>query len=157
MPSTKSQTYQNSFIPVTTKAWNNLPPATRSMTSLTEFKNHCKKHDERIPKYYYSGNRAGQIILSRMRMGCSPLKADLHSMHIINDTKCECGHPNEDHEHFFFNCPMYQHLRHMYDEIDPNIVKDTRTFLYGSREAGNDSNANLFATITKYISKSKRF
>ena len=157
MPSMKSQSYQNSFIPTTTKSWNNLSPATRSITSLRDFKNQWTKHDERIPKYYYTGNRAGQIILSRMRMGCSPLKADLHSMHIINDTRCECGHPYEDHAHYFFDCPRYQHLRDLYNEIDPKIEKDTRTFLYGSREVGNDSNANLFATITKYISKSKRF
>ena len=99
----RSTQYQNSFLSSTTKVWNTLPQEIRNSMHVTEFKNHLNRGNEKIPNHYYSGNRPGQIIQSRMRMRCSPLHADLHEMHIIDDPSCECGHGYEDANHFFLS------------------------------------------------------
>ena len=156
-PITRSTSYQDSFIPSSIKLWNMLPKPIRDAQSVVEFKNNLKKHDSKIPDYYYSGNREGQIILSRMRMQCSPLKNDLYHMHIIDDCSCSCGYHTEDSSHYLFDCPHYDHLRHLFQGIDPGIDHDVVTFLYGSRNVESTSNAKLFAIITKFISKSGRF
>ena len=154
---TRSTFFQNSFIPSTTKTWNTLPQQLKNSKDINEFKRQINKDNEKTPAYYYSGNRQGQIIHTRMRLKCSPLNADLYDMHIIEDPSCSCGHSYENPEHFFFHCPRYNLTRQIFREIDGRINQDTRTFLYGSRDVDSDSNEKLFAIITKYICRTNRF
>jgi hypothetical protein len=93
--------FQNSYIPITVKQWNNLDENIRFIGSLLDFKHHLKKDDNKVPIYYYTGDRPSQIVHARMRMGCSPLKHDLHTMHILDHGGCECGHEREDCNNFF--------------------------------------------------------
>ena len=90
-------------------------------------------------------------------MRCSALNSHLKDMKIVEDNSCSCGYYQEDTEHYFFQCQQYQQHRAIFNEIDDNMPRHTETFLYGDRNATVDQNAKLFAIVTKFIAKTKRF
>ena len=97
------------------------------------------------------------MILSRMRMQCSPLRVHLHNMHIIEEENCQCGHDKETVDHFFFNCPLYNETRHILEEIDAGMQQNSWLYLYGDRDATVQQNIDMLSLVTKFIVKSKRF
>ena len=66
----------NSFFPSATRLWNNLPLEIKQIKSLPQFKSKLSS-SKKIPSYYYSGTRIGQILHARLRMNCSSLKQHL--------------------------------------------------------------------------------
>ena len=112
---------------------------------------------EMTQTYYYKGSRRYQMIHSRMRMRCSPLRNDLFEMHIINKKDCSCGHHTEDIQHYFFECPLYNAIRPQLLNVDPNINLDPHTILFGDSNVNNRLNHILFLCVTNYIRKSKIF
>ena len=153
----RTSTFNQSFIPFYTKKWNNLTMDLRFIGSLHDFKRAINKDKLKVPKYYYVGSRLSQIIHSRMRMSCSPLKYDLYKMHIIDDSRCSCGNDREDVPHFFFQCPLYNDLRSLFDEVDTTIPINVHNFLFGCENATISNIKNLFAIISNFILQSKRF
>ena len=118
---TRTTTFGMSFIPQLSRKWNELDQHTRYIGSLQAFKDHLKSGKNKVPSFYYTGSRHAQIIHSRMRMSCSPLKHDLFVMHIIYDQTCQCGHACEDCFHFFFECANNDHLRYLFQQIQGRI------------------------------------
>ena len=156
-PITRGSQYQNSFIPQVSKSWNVLPENVRNIGCLSAFKNFFTQHDPKTPRFFYDGIRKGQIIHSRMRMLCSPLNEHLFNMKIIDIKYCACGANTESPQHYFFECPIYNDLRVLFEDLDESTPQDIRTFLYGSRDASQRANSKLFAVISKFIVKSGRF
>ena len=153
----RTTTYQRSFIPDTTKKWNDLPDEIRYIGGLHDFKNHLKKHEHPSQSHYYRGSRMYQTISARMRMKCSALNSHLHEMHIIDSPTCSCGHNKEDEEHYFFTCQNYTNIRHTFNNLDNQTVLSLKTFLHGDRGISRRQNNLLIDTVTDYIKQTKRF
>ena len=98
-----------------------------------------------------------QILHSRLRMNCSPLKNDLYEMHIIESKECECGYHTEDAEHYLLHCPLYTEARQNLLCIDPRITINTHNILFGDQTQSQNLNKLLFSNVAKYIKDSKRF
>ena len=154
---TNTTTFSTSFIPFYTRMWNLLSTESKYIGNLFEFKRSLIKTNARTPKYYYTGDRFSQIIHTRMRMGCSPLKHDLYMMYIVQDNACSCGHLIENCHHFFFECPLYNHIRDVFNAIDASIDHSVTNFLFGSKKATVAQNKVLFSVVTEFIRESKRF
>ena len=153
----KTITYSNTFIPRMTRHWNTLESSITYVGSLPDLKRMLKKDDKRVPQRFYQGDRKWSTILTRMRLGCSPLKHDLFMMRIIQSEDCDCGHHCEDTFHFFFVCPQYTHIRQILNEIHPSVTHTVNNFLFGMNNVNNIINNNLLNTVLKYIRLSNRF
>ena len=83
--------YSNSFLPSTVRDWNNLTPEARQIDTVNTFKHFLNREGERVPKYFYSGNRKGQLLHTRLRTNCSGLNNDLFLKNIVESPLCQCG------------------------------------------------------------------
>ena len=102
----RSNYYYNSFLPSTIRDWNSLPLDTRNSESLASFKRKLNSRITRtfVPKFYYTGNRKLQVLLTRLRTNCSSLNHDLFLKNITDSPLCRCG-GIENVEHFFHVMP----------------------------------------------------
>ncbi len=150
--------YKNSFIPSTTKLWNNLPLHIRSITDITSFKTELFSSLPRPNTLFFYGCRKYQIIHARLRMNCSILKGHLCKMKIINDSKCTCGHTPEDSYHYFFTCSLYTQARTLLQNTVFNITAlNLNTLLYGNDRLPIENNLEIFNAVFNYIEDSGRF
>jgi hypothetical protein len=90
-PRYRLRTSASSFIPTTVSLWNNLDISIRNSPTLSSFKNRVKGDIYKPPKYYNEGPRKLSILHTRLRHQCSSLNAELSRIHIINNSKCNCG------------------------------------------------------------------
>ena len=126
---------------------------------MDEFKQYLHdKRKEKNPLYYY-GKRWPQIHHSRMRIGCSKLKADLcYNLHVIDEPTCPCGAEIEDSYHYFFMCPDYNDLRlKLFNQIAPYCAASINTLLYGHPNLNLNVNSCIFDAVHEYILETKRF
>ena len=108
------QCFRKSFFPSTVKDWNTLPIDIRHSPSLHTFNHRLKLHISSTPKrpWYGQGHRFADIHHTRMRIGCSKLKAHLHfNLHVEDNPFCRCSQTIEDPYHYFFSCPLYNQSR----------------------------------------------
>ena len=147
---------QNSFLPNTTRLWNSTADDIKYIGNLSEFKKHLKKNDERPPKFYYTGKRRGQILHTRIRMGCA-LKSQLFNMHIIDSELCDCGNGPETVLHYFEECPLYHDLRQELLRKYLGLTETGEHYTIGIEKASMKENTMLFKAITDYIEKTGRF
>ena len=127
--------------------------------------NTISKKDYPIPNSLFCiGKRCHQIIMSRLRLGCSLLRSDLyHNLHVIPSPKCDCNPLlDETCEHYFFNCPLYNDqrntLRNNLLPLDyPYDNLDIETILNGSTERDKPSNVQFILFIQQYIQDTERF
>ena len=66
----------NSFLPSTSRDWNNLLAEAKQLSFINSFKYYLKKDKPSVPKYHYYGSRKAQILHTRLRTGCSSLNLD---------------------------------------------------------------------------------
>ena len=93
--------YFNSFLPSTIKDWNNLTPEVRQIDSVNTFKQFLNRERERIPKYFYSGSRRGQMLHTRLRTHCSGLSDHLFLKNIVESPLCQWGRIENAYHYFF--------------------------------------------------------
>ena len=110
VPQSRIDLHATSFLPSTTKLWNELPEASQSSPSISQFKRFLSKSDPLVPVYYYYGKRQDQITHCMLRLQMSNLNSDLKKRHLTNDSSCSCGYPNETTEHYLLHCPFYLNL-----------------------------------------------
>ena len=118
--STKSETvteppahthgYRRSFIPSTTKLWNEMSSDLRqTAANSVQFKKHLVQ--ARAPKpantYFSMGSRRGNILHTRLRLNSSHLKAHMYAQGKTDSPSCNCGYPREDTHHFLMACPLH--------------------------------------------------
>lgn len=152
-----TQLYFNSFLPSSVREWNSLPEDTRNSSSVVCFKRKLTENQRKPPPYYSTGKRQDQIYHTRLRTGCSALNQHLFSKNIVPSPLCVCGVVENTH-HFFFDCTLYQNIRHEMLASISNIATPTlQTLLYGNPELSDENNRNIFLTVQSYIRKSKRF
>ena len=155
-PSARTNLYQNSFIPKTSKDWNSLPTHVTSNPSLQEFKRYLDKDKVKVPQYFhYLEDRRCQILHTRLRLGCSSLNADLFKNHLSETDMCICGKP-ETAEHYFLECNKYvtaraETIQLIHHQINIDII------LKGCPLYDNISNEEIFLQVHNFIKKSNRF
>ena len=157
VPRHRTELYNKSFIPSTTRLWNSLPQNVTSTSSLSQFKKLISVSDTIVPKYYYFGERKEQVIHCRLRMNMSDLKHDLFNRHLSNNSACACGSSAETAEHYLLSCPLYDGIRATtIHTLSPALI-DIVTLLKGHPALSLDDNTTVFATVHNFINKSNRF
>ena len=156
--------YRNSFFPSTVREWNELPTHVRDSPSLEAFKQELIKLDgpKLTPPWFYSGNRKNNILLNRLRNGCSGLNGHLFQNHVRNDKICNCGYTNESVTHYFLHCPNHDGPRR---EMLNNLTNlfalreqiNTLVLLFGSENLSIDDNISTSIIVQNFILKSNRF
>ena len=118
----RTNIFCNSFLPLTIRAWNELPEETKTAPSVASFKYRLNRDLLNHPptKYFSCGSRNGQIMHASLRMECSSLNAHLYRKNIVPSPSCSCG-GFESVYHFFFQCPNYAAIR---TRCLPNNLKD---------------------------------
>ena len=153
MPKCRTETYRTSFIPSTTRVWNELPSESRNIEYVTG----ALKTKSNI--LYYEGSRVNNIKHAQLRMQCSKLNAHLFSLHVVDSPQCICGHDLEDSEHFLLNCPLYlvqrQEMLQKLNQLHVANV-DLDTLLFGDTKTDFKTNQNLFKAVHEFISASGR-
>ena len=147
----------NSFFPSCTRLWNNLPASIKQSTSIKSFKESLSSSSEisKIPFYFNTKSRHGQILHARLRMRCSSLNQHLYLKNIVPDPVCSCGEI-ESTAHYLLDCPNYTDLRNdMLTSI--NYPVSTNLLLYGNVSLPDDFNTNVFNIVENFILKSRRF
>ena len=157
IPHHRTELYNKSFIPSTTRLWNSLPDTVKSTSSLSHFKKLISISDTVVPGYFYYGERSEQIIHCRIRMGMSNLKFDLFNRHLSENSSCSCGYPAENAEHYLLDCPLYTAIRNTTIHTLSPSYKDTETLLKGHPALSLDENIAVFEIVHDYIKKSGRF
>ena len=93
-------------------------------------------------------------------MECSPLNAHLYALHVIENPSCNCGYQNEDTDHFFLACPLFnlprQSLRNTVNKIAINI-HTSYELIFGSPRLTNKENIELCNSVHQYILETNRF
>lgn len=157
---TRTNFYSDYFLPSTIKDWNRLSINTRNTESFASFKNQLSNQNTKVPPYFYSGCRLGQILHTRLRMNCSSLNEHLFLKNIVESPRCVCGEI-ETVQHFIFHCKRYSNIRqNMIDSIhncNMNIIVDKNLLIFGSENLTDEQNATVFRIFQKYILQSKRF
>lgn len=152
----KSQLYFNSFLPSSVRDWNLTEDTVRLTQSVNCFKRSIKVTRD-IPKYYFSGDRKGQILHTRLRTGCSSLNYHLFCKNIINDELCVCGN-REDTNHFLFVCPRFQMQRQiMVNKLLSMCNISLHVLLYGDNSLSFQQNVEIFQIVQDFIVRTKRF
>jgi hypothetical protein len=160
IPLTRLSILTNSFFPQSIRLWNDLDNNVKSLPSVDAFKAH---HARTLPKknpLYYFGERLASAIHARLRIGNSPLKADLcNILHVIDSPACPCGSGAvETAEHFFFACPLFDRQRTQLNaDLSPFLVDNIQHLLFGIPNSDHLVNLHVFSAVHKYIRDSKRF
>ena len=105
----KTVSYYKSYFPATVRDWNSLPDPIKTISDYNVFKDKLYKLNAKSPppQWYYVGKRSANIILCRLRNGCSSLNDDLFNNFISNSSRCSCGASVESAAHFFLACTLY--------------------------------------------------
>ena len=151
----RTQSYNSSFLPATIHDWNNLPFQTRNSTTISSFKRALETNLIKSNPLYKLGTRKGQILHTRLRLGCSSLNFDLHRKSISDSPLCRCGSV-ETASHYLLYCPLYQQLRtQLLSDIPCPPLVDS--LLYGDEHLSFQQNKQLFILVQRFIVASKRF
>ena len=87
--------YQKSvFLPFAISLWNRLDESIRKITNYESFKDTLMANTDDNPLFYV-GSKQEQIIMAKIRMGCSNLNGHLYSMKRIDSPGCSCGFERE--------------------------------------------------------------
>ena len=113
IPLARSATFARSFIPATTKLWNDLPTEIRRESSRKLFKKELQPEGGPTkPNFYYNlGSKQGNRLHTQIRLGVSDLNEHRHKLGKIDSPECECGARKENTEHFLLHCPRFHSER----------------------------------------------
>lgn len=156
----RTELFSKSFIPSAIDLYNNLEHNITASPSISAFKANLREKFKGpvVPKYFLLGERVYSVMHARIRNHCSNLNFDLYNNHLLNSTRCQCGYPVEDAEHYFFRCNLYTQER-------ISMFRGTRAFhplsitslLFGKPLLSDDENIVLFHYVHLFIKHSKRF
>ena len=166
LPRNRTTLFQQSFVPQTTKQWNNLPESIRTDPCLKTFKRAIDSRfgAEVAPKFNSYGSKKGNILHTRLRLNSSELNANLFKIQKSSSSSCECGNPSETVAHFVLNCPRFSVLRsELFDEVsrllpnfsDINNVSKLNVLLDGKDVS--EKGLKIAKTFQNFLIKTKRF
>lgn len=146
--------YSQSFLPSTTKLWNDLPICVQENPSVSNLKRVLNSNCCKTPRHFLFGKRTEQILHTRLRLNCSTLNSHLSKKHIIDNPNCACGQI-ETTIHFLLECPLYTDARKKF--IDPLRPVTLNILLFGDPDRNYSYNTNIFKHVHHFISATKRF
>ena len=157
VPRSKTETYNRSFFPSTSKLWNDLSLNMLQTDSLSQFKRNLSYNDTCVPSYYYIGERREQVIQCKMRLGMSDLNYDLYHRHIAVNSSCACGYASETAAHYLLFCNNYVIIRQHTINLLPIQSQNIKTLLFGDNSLQCHENNKIFLTVHNFIKESMRF
>ena len=94
-PFNRTSLLENSFIPSTTRFWNNLPLSVHQSNS-SAYKRLIYEHfgPSNPPEYFTFGSKHNNSLHTRLRLRASKLNADLNRLKLINSSACQCAFRN---------------------------------------------------------------
>ena len=132
----RTDLFNRSYFPSTTRLWNSLPLEVRNLNTLKEFKNHVKVNIPRPVKQdslYYVGKRFPAVLHARLRMGRRQLNGHLFNIGVIDSPECTCHQGVEDVWHYFFVCPKFVNQRDQLQTVVASYARFTmETILFGT-------------------------
>ena len=111
--------YGSSFLPSAIREWNKLLTEHRNAESQDMFKALITDTKNKVPYYYYCGNRIEQMLHTRLRTECSSLNFYLHRRNLVPSPNCVCG-AIENNKHYLLDCHRYVNAR---DEMLNFIIR----------------------------------
>ena len=153
----RTSLYKDSFVPSTTRQWNNLPVHIRNATSYNSFQKLIRRSRPNVPTFYTNlqTDRHGQIHHTRLRLGCSSLNHDLSRRGLIESPLCSCGSV-ETAQHYLLECPNYAPYRIQYINNSPCALT-VKNLLFGQNDANDQTNNIIFQKVQQFILATKRF
>ena len=138
--------------------WNLLPHEHKSEPSLYIFRNTLIKKDKDRSLFRY-GPRRLQLLLARIRMGCSALNGHLyHFLKVLDSPKCCCNYYSESPTHYFLSCPIFAAHRVSMLERISNITRvNINVILFGDKNCSKLENESIFDAVFDYMKNTKRF
>ena len=111
----------------------------------------------KVPYYYYCGNRIEQMLHTWLRTECSSLNFYLHRRNLVPSPNCVCG-AIENNKHYLLDCHRYVNAR---DEMLNIIIRYSNVtvdiLLFGNTDLPVHINEEIFKAVHAYIRKTKRF
>ena len=120
----KGLQFANSFFPWFTKRYNLLSVETRKLP-LNDFKQSLSKTLKPTKfKHYSYGQKYPNLLLTRIRVNCSYLKAHSYTTGHSNTTACSfCESKIENSLHFIIKCPHFtEQRRTLFDKMEQNFI-----------------------------------
>jgi ribonuclease P/MRP protein subunit RPP40 len=157
LPVANTELFKNSCLQSATKGWNQLPTEIKQSTSLGIFKTRLYKDNSVRNPLFNLGDRHTQIVMARLRMGCSGLNGDLHKYKLSPSKGCSCGADVEDALHFLLHCPKHTNLRTpMLNYVYIYIAPTVRNLLYGSLECDLGIRKLVYNKVIEFVKSTKR-
>jgi hypothetical protein len=158
IPKTKTKAHQNSFLPSTCKAWNNLPPETKCVNSNEELKEKLRGEIEVIPAHYNEGERKYQVYHCQLRVRNANLNDNLYAKGMADSPECTCGQTEETTEHYLLNCPMFtEERRNMMAKIPRGMIVTPELLTHGNRDLSSAINSKIALAVQEYLKETTRF
>ena len=159
--SRRTHLYSRSFLPSAIDLWNSLDINIRNSNTISHFKSNLKRvffASEKIPQYFFTGNRKSSIIHARLRNNCSDLNSDLFQNHLTTSPVCSCGMEIENASHYFFKCSKY-HIQRLllFNALRSFHPLKSDTLLHGKQSLNDEENGIIFTEVQRFISATKRF
>ena len=157
VPKHKTETYRQSFFPLTTTLWNNLPENVQQTKSIRQVKHFLARNDTNPLPFFYNGSRKTQITHCKLRLGMSDLNYDLLNRHLTTNSSCDFGERTETSEHYILHCPHFTHVcQNTIFKLPANLLNIT-TVLQGDPNISSNMNSLLFKAVQDVIAQSVRF
>ena len=156
IPRSRTNLYRDSFIPKTSKDWNNLPENVKQTQSLREFRKLLDRDNILVPNYYFFGIRKSQIMHVRFRLQCSSLEYDLYKNHISDNDLCTYCNTPETAKHYLLHCKKYNNVRAQ-SLSALNVAVNIDILCKGCPMYDDTTNRNIFSAVQEYIRLTKRF
>ena len=169
-PVSRTTAYSRSFIPSTTRSWNELPTELRLLDCHKMFKKNIAElmGPKRPNPFNMYGSKRGNILHTRLRLNASSLKAHRFSFGHTASPQCLCGYKSEDTTHFLLHCLHYDTFRkELYKSLtlvmthnfkDLLLKEQTNILLNGPQGTTNQTTSSKVAlAIQTFIIKTNRF
>ena len=167
-PVSRTTTYSHSFIPSTTRIWNELPSELRLLDSHKVFKKGIDDiiGEQEPNQFNLYGSKKGNILHTRLRLHASSLNAHRHSFGLAFSPQCQCGHKSEDTVHFFLRCPQYNSSRQELFKTLSVLLRQNFEYLSTKKQIeillNGPQGQHIIApkvafTIQKFLFKTNRF
>ena len=168
LPITRKASFARSFIPKTTKIWNELPITLSDEHSNKKFKKGLREFNGNPSDilYFTVGSKEGNKLHTRIRLNSSDLNEHKVRLGKSDSPSCDCGAPKESTEHFVLSCPLY-HSERMLLFNDLSTVLDTDftsmsrrskiELLMNGPRGNTDIKTKVALAFQQFIQQTRRF
>ena len=162
---------REAFSPSVIEDWNRLEKSVKDSKSKNIFKNKLlnKARPKRKLSYYGISDNNKIRYLTMLRLKMSPLNSHKYENGFLDtpDGLCRVCGSVEDNRHYLTLCRAFTNMRtDLYNAVTTIIGKEASVippttlvnmFLFGKKDASDETNKALLEEVTKFIKKTKRF